>query len=81
MVKMYFILGYENNEPMIMAHEGIAVSESVARWLFEFTGWKSTNSPFPQLTFTIEEEEQEEGYFYIHNRDEIWVLGESVLRD
>uniref|UniRef100_UPI001B7FC4D3 hypothetical protein n=1 Tax=Spirosoma luteum TaxID=431553 RepID=UPI001B7FC4D3 len=64
--------------PQWYQHEGFAKNLKTAHWLFSFCGWKSQHSPYPALSYEVEEGELNEDYYIPCDLTEQWVLGSCL---
>lgn len=76
MIKTAIIVKHEDNTPVWYPYDGLAVSITVAKWLFELCGWRTSTSDLPELTYQTEEIEWIEGDDYFPtNNTRVSVLG------
>lgn len=79
MITTYIALGEEENYPTWHKSTGLAKSLSIARWMFEFCGWKSPGKQFPDIGYVEEVVEWPEGDKYFPSIEtELWVLGSCL---
>ncbi len=79
MIKTSIIIDIANNTPIWLPHEGLAVSVSIAKWLFKFCGWKREESNYPDLTCQVDEVDWADGDLYFPcETTQLWILGSKL---
>jgi hypothetical protein len=79
MITTAIILGLEGNFPIWHKSEGFAKNEKIAKWLFEYCGWKSEKI-YPELAICEEIVEAPElDMFFPCNMNQLWVIGSPLF--
>jgi hypothetical protein len=79
MLKTAIILGLDGNFPIWHKNDGLAKSESIAKWIFKFCGWE-TNKTFPNLAICEETIEANDlDVFTTCDTTKLFVLGSPLI--
>ena len=79
MIKTAIILALDGNFPIWHKNDGFAKTKSVARWIFDFCGFK-TDKSYPDLCTQESVVEWEEGDAYFpSNPNELFILGSRLV--